>query len=127
MTTVETEVVTFTANGVEVSVRADHPHLLAALREELDLTAAKDGCSPTGQCGCCTVFIDGKAQVACQYPLAKVAGRSVVTVEGLPSSERSAFASAFAACGGLQCGFCIPGIVVRAKAQIDKKGAALTR
>ncbi|MDQ1392308.1 MAG: hypothetical protein QOF30_1285, partial [Acidimicrobiaceae bacterium] len=127
MTAVDTNVVTFTVNGAPVSVRGDHPHLLAALREELDLTAAKDGCSPTGQCGCCTVLIDGKAQVSCQYAVAKASGRSVVTVEGLPEAERSRFATAFAACGGLQCGFCIPGIVVRAKAQIDKKGAALTR
>ncbi len=106
---------------------ADHPHLLAALREELDLTAAKDGCSPTGQCGCCTVLIDGKAQVSCQYAVGKAAGRTIVTVEGLPAEERERFAEAFAACGGLQCGFCIPGIVVRAKAQIDKKGSGLTR
>jgi xanthine dehydrogenase molybdenum-binding subunit len=127
MTAVDVDVVTFTVNGAEVAVQPDHPHLLAALREELDLTAAKDGCSPTGQCGCCTVLIDGKAQVSCQYPLAKAAGRSVVTVEGLSADERSRFGAAFAACGGLQCGFCIPGIVVRAKAQIDKKGAALTR
>ena len=127
MTAIDVDVVTFTVNGTEVVVRADHPHLLAALREELDLTAAKDGCSPTGQCGCCTVLIDGKAQVSCQYPMAKVAGRSVVTVEGLSPDERARFGAAFAACGGLQCGFCIPGIVVRAKAQIDKKGAALTR
>ncbi len=127
MTAIDTNVVTFTVNGAPVSVRGDHPHLLAALREELDLTSAKDGCSPTGQCGCCTVLIDGKAQVSCQYPLAKASGRHVVTVEGLPAGERSSFAAAFAACGGLQCGFCIPGIVVRAKAQIDKKGSALTR
>ena len=127
MTAIDTNVVTFTVNGSPVSVHGDHPHLLAALREELDLTAAKDGCSPTGQCGCCTVLIDGKAQVSCQYPLAKASGRSVVTVEGLAEEERARFATAFAACGGLQCGFCIPGIVVRAKAQIDKKGAALTR
>ena len=124
---VDTSVVTFTVNGSPVAVRDDHPHLLAALRDELDLTAAKDGCSPSGQCGCCTVLIDGKAQVSCQYPVAKAAGRSIVTVEGLSASERDRFAAAFAACGGLQCGFCIPGIVVRAKAQIDKKGAALTR
>jgi aerobic-type carbon monoxide dehydrogenase small subunit (CoxS/CutS family) len=56
--------VAFTCNGRPVSVRADHPHLLAALREELDITSPKDGCSPTGQCGCCTVLVDGKAIVA---------------------------------------------------------------
>jgi aldehyde oxidoreductase len=127
MTAIDTTTVTFTVNGTSVRVRADHPHLLAALREELDLISAKDGCSPSGQCGCCTILIDGKAQVSCQYPVAKAEGRQIVTVEGLPEEERTRFAQAFAACGGLQCGFCVPGIVVRAKAQIDKKGSALTR
>ncbi len=115
----------FNLNGKPVSVRDDHPHLLAALREELDVTSPKDGCSPSGQCGCCTVHVDGKAIVSCQQSLAKTAGRSVITLEGVAASERAAFADAFAACGGLQCGFCIPGIVMRAKAQIDKKGADL--
>ncbi len=119
--------VEFVLNGTPVSVRASHPHLLAALREELDVTSPKDGCSPTGQCGCCTVHIDGKAVVSCQQPLTKIAGKSIVTLEGVPAPEREAFANAFAACGGLQCGFCIPGIVMRAKAQIDKKGADLER
>src|SRR3954466_2968395 len=119
--------VAFTCNGTPVSVRADHPHLLSALREELDITSPKDGCSPSGQCGCCTVRVDGKAIVACQQSLTKVAGKSVVTLEGVAEEERQRYADAFAACGGLQCGFCIPGIIVRAKAQIDKKGADLTR
>ncbi|HEY1278590.1 MAG TPA: selenium-dependent xanthine dehydrogenase [Acidimicrobiales bacterium] len=119
--------VDFTCNGAAVTVRDDHPHLLAALREELDVTSPKDGCSPSGQCGCCTVLIDGKAVVSCQQSLAKVAGKEIVTLEGLPDDERQRYADAFAACGGLQCGFCIPGIIVRAKAQVDKKGADLTR
>src|SRR3954447_8159080 len=119
--------VAFTCNGQPVSVRADHPHLLAALREELDVTSPKDGCSPSGQCGCCTVLVDGKAIVSCQQPLEKIDGSTVVTLEGVDQSERDSFANAFAACGGLQCGFCIPGIVMRAKAQIDKKGSGLTR
>ena len=114
-------------NGQEVTVSADHPHLLAALRDELDITSPKDGCSPSGQCGCCTVLIDGKVVVSCQQSLEKVAGKSVVTLEGLEQAERDSYANAFAACGGLQCGFCIPGIVMRAKGQIDKKGAALTK
>ncbi|MFM8267243.1 MAG: molybdopterin cofactor-binding domain-containing protein [Ilumatobacteraceae bacterium] len=117
----------FVLNGTPVSVRPDHPHLLAALREELDVTSPKDGCSPSGQCGCCTVLVDGKAVVSCQQPLAKIEGKSITTLEGVDPVERDRFASAFAACGGLQCGFCIPGIVMRAKAQIDKKGAALER
>ena len=117
--------INFELNGKAVTVRDDHPHLLAALREELDVTSPKDGCSPSGQCGCCTVHVDGKAIVSCQQSLAKTAGKSVVTLEGVAAQERAAFADAFAACGGLQCGFCIPGIVMRAKAQIDKKGADL--
>jgi aldehyde oxidoreductase len=119
--------VEFTCNGTAVSVRADHPHLLAALREELDITSPKDGCSPSGHCGCCTVLVDGKAVVSCQQSLAKVAGKDVVTLEGLADDERQRYADAFAACGGLQCGFCIPGIIVRAKAQVDKKGSDLRR
>ncbi|MBI4935779.1 MAG: molybdopterin-dependent oxidoreductase [Actinobacteria bacterium] len=119
--------VEFVLNGTPVSVRADHPHLLAALREELDVTSPKDGCSPSGQCGCCTVMIDGKVQISCTYSVEKVAGKQVTTLEGVDADERQRFADAFASCGGLQCGYCIPGIVMRAKAQIDKKGAALER
>ena len=127
MTVLESDLVAFKLNGSEVEVSPEHPHLLSALREELDVTSAKDGCSPSGQCGCCSVMIDGKVQISCQYPVAKVSGREVVTLEGLAAEEREDFASAFAACGGLQCGFCIPGIVMRAKAQIDKKGQELKR
>src|SRR6187549_3595147 len=119
--------VSLVVNGREVVVSGRHPHLLSALRDELDITSPKDGCSPSGQCGCCTVLIDGKAVVSCQQPLDKIDGSTIVTLEGVDQSERDAFANAFAACGGLQCGFCIPGIVMRAKSQIDKKGAALTR
>jgi len=65
----------FTCNGASVTVGDHHPHLLSALRDELGLTAAKDGCSPSGQCGCCTVLINGKARVSCQTSLEKVEGR----------------------------------------------------
>ena len=123
----ENTMVQFVANGVPVSVRSNHPHLLSALREELNITSPKDGCSPSGQCGCCTVFVNGKAVVSCQTSLEKVAGGEVTTLEGIDESERRKYSDAFAACGGLQCGFCIPGIVVRAKAQVDKKGAGLKR
>lgn len=121
------ERVSLTVNGSAVTVRADHPHLLAALREELDITSPKDGCSPSGQCGCCTVLVDGKAQVSCQLSLARAAGRSIVTVEGLEPAEAERYASTFAATGALQCGFCTPGIVMRTKALVDKKGADLER
>ena len=93
----------------------------------MNVTSAKDGCSPSGQCGCCTVLVDGKAVVSCTQPIDKVAGKSVTTLEGIDQNERERFANAFSACGGLQCGFCIPGIVMRAKSQIDKKGDSLDR
>ncbi len=119
--------VSFKVNGRDVSVSVDHPHLLSALREELDITSPKDGCSPSGQCGCCTIMIDGKAQVSCQYPVAKAEGKEITTLEGVDEQERNRYSDAFSACGGLQCGFCIPGIVMRAKSQVDKKGADLKR
>ena len=119
--------VPLTVNGAQVTISSRHPHLLSALREELNVTSAKDGCSPSGQCGCCTVLIDGKAVVSCQQSVEKVRDANIVTLEGIDDAERQVYADAFTACGGLQCGFCIPGIVVRAKAQVDKKGAGLQR
>jgi xanthine dehydrogenase molybdenum-binding subunit len=116
-----------TVNGEAVTITGRHASLLGALRDELRLTSPKDGCSPSGQCGCCTVLIDGKARVSCQTPVEKLAGASVTTLEGLDPAEVGAMADAFAACGALQCGFCTPGIVVRTKALLDRKGSDLTR
>ena len=127
MTLMAQRTVDFRLNGQGVSVRADHPHLLAALREELDITSAKDGCAPSGQCGCCTVLVNGKALVACVLSLEKVEGKEVVTLEGFEQVERDRLASAFAVTGALQCGFCTPGILVRAKALIDQKGSRLNK
>ena len=121
---------TFELNGAPASASAHHPHLLSALRDELGVTSPKDGCSPSGQCGCCTVLLDGKARVACQTSMDKAEGSSVTTLEGLADDERVRYAEAFAAHGALQCGFCTPGIVMRAKALLDKavqKGKVLER
>jgi aldehyde oxidoreductase len=116
----------FLCNGRTVEV-GEHPHLLAALREELDITSPKDGCAPEGRCGCCTVLLDGRAVLSCRTPLARVEGRSVITLEGLPEDERHRLADAFAATGALQCGFCTPGILVRTVELLDRYGADLTR
>ena len=78
------------------------------------MRSAKDGCSPQGQCGCCTVWVDGQARVSCVTPLARVAGRSVTTLDGL--ADAAAWGAAFAAAGASQCGFCTPGIIMRAAA-----------
>ena len=117
----------FSVNGLPVEVSADHPHLLSALREELGITSPKDGCSPSGQCGACTVLVDGKAIQSCLVSMEKVEGKSVSTLEGFEEAERRRLADAFASTGALQCGFCTPGILVRTKALIDQKGADLDR
>ncbi len=121
------DAVRFVVNGLPVSARAGHPHLLAALREELDVTSPKDGCSPSGQCGACTVLLDGKPIQSCLVSMEKADGKEVTTLEGFDHSERLRLSHAFAAAGALQCGFCTPGILVRTKALLDQKGKDLTR
>ena len=115
------ERIAFRVNGEAVTVEA-HPEetLLDVLREHLGITSPKDGCQPEGYCGCCTVLVDGRARVACSQPAAAFAGTSIVTLDGLPEREREAFALAFAATGASQCGFCSPGIVVKAAAHLAK-------
>lgn len=117
----------FTLNGQPTSAAESHEHLLGALRDELGVMSPKDGCSPSGQCGCCTVLVNGKARVSCQMPMEKVEGSEILTLEGFDAAERERMADTFAAHGALQCGFCTPGIMVRTKAMVDKKGADLTR
>jgi aerobic-type carbon monoxide dehydrogenase small subunit (CoxS/CutS family) len=107
-------VVTFVCNGVPASVdAAPGETLLNVLRERLGIVSAKDGCAPQGQCGCCTVLVDGAPRVACVTPATRVEGRAVTTIEGLAADRRSAFAESFVASGGSQCGFCTPGIIMR--------------
>ena len=115
--------VAFVCNGTDVEVAAEEgASLLSVLREQLAITSVKDGCAPQGQCGCCTVLIDGDARVACVTPVARVAGRSVTTIEGLDAATRDVFAASFVATGGSQCGFCTPGIVLRAVSLTAKAG-----
>ena len=111
----------FVCNGAPVEVGvAPGESLLSVLRERLGLVSAKDGCAPQGQCGCCTVLVDGDARVACVTPAVRVDGRAVTTVEGLDSATRDALAGAFVGTGGSQCGFCTPGIVMRAASLLAK-------
>ncbi len=94
-------------------MRDETGSLLDLLREQLGLHAAKDGCSPQGQCGCCTVLVDGAPRVACVTPVARLAGREITTLEGFDPATRERWTSAFTATGASQCGFCTPGIIVR--------------
>lgn len=110
----------FFLNGAPRAVESLRPgsSLLQVLREDLGpdrVISPKDGCSPQGQCGCCLVLIDGKPQVSCAMPAEKAQGKSIVTLEGVPEGEQALWGEAFARTGGLQCGFCIPGIVLRAQ------------
>jgi xanthine dehydrogenase molybdenum-binding subunit len=94
--------------------------LLDALRDRVGVKSPKDGCQPQGQCGCCLVLIDGQPKTSCATEAAKAHGKSILTLEGIPEEERAITAKAFAVAAGLQCGFCIPGIALRAKHLIDK-------
>ena len=121
-----TPAVDFVLNGDPVSV-ADGVSLLDALRDELGCRSVKDGCSPQGQCGCCTVWVDGTPRVACVTPVRRVAGREVTTLEGTGADMRDRWASAFVARGASQCGFCTPGILMRLAALEEGGSGAATR
>ena len=100
-------------DGRRVRVMNESGTLLDLLRDQLGITAVKDGCSPQGQCGCCTVLVDGKPRVSCVTPVRRVRDRSITTVEGLDDAIARSWGEAFCATGGSQCGFCTPGIVLR--------------
>ena len=118
-------------DGRAVEVDDDGASLLEVLRDRLGLRGPKDGCSPQGQCGCCTVLVDGAPRVACVTPVRRVQGKRITTVDGLDLEVRQRWADAFVATGGSQCGFCTPGIVCRlagdeptTRDQVDKALAA---
>ena len=112
---------TFTVNGQTVTVEKNQK-LLRFLRDTLHLTSVKDGCSE-GACGTCTVLIDGKPTKACVPQTDKLEGKTILTVEGLSQQEKDVYTYAFGACGAVQCGFCIPGMVISAKALLDQNPA----
>ncbi len=107
-------------DGQPVSVHDETLTLLDVLRDQLRIRSAKDGCAPQGQCGCCTVLVDGGPRVACVTPIRRVQGRQVTTLDGFEPAERARWADAFCATGASQCGFCTPGIIVRLAAEAAK-------
>ena len=107
--------VSFELNGKPTTVSYEEgEHFLGVLRESCGITSVKDGCAPEGVCGCCTILLDGKPALACLTNPQKVEGREVVTLEGLPDRQRQLLADAFVREGAVQCGFCTPGIAMRA-------------
>ena len=108
----------FTVNGVERVTDVDKP-LLRYLRDDLHLHSVKDGCSE-GACGTCTIVVDGKAVKSCVLTTRRAVGKNILTTEGLSEKEKEAFVYAFGSKGSVQCGFCIPGMVMSGKALIDR-------
>ena len=112
------EIYSFTVNGVLRETAEEKP-LLRYLRDDLGLTSVKDGCSE-GACGTCTIVVDGKAVRSCVLTTKKAVGKTILTVEGLTQAEQEAFVYAFGKVGAVQCGFCIPGMVMSGKALLDQ-------
>ena len=111
----------FTLNGEKRQVQT-YPgeSLLESLRNRCGILSTKDGCQPQGHCGCCLALVDGMPKVTCAVPAEKADGKHILTLEGLPETERKLIADSFVTVAGLQCGFCIPGIALQAKRLLDK-------
>ena len=108
---------TLTINGRTYTAGRDMK-LLEFLREELRLTGAKDGCSE-GACGACTVLVDGKKTKACVVSVSRLEGKDILTVEGIEPAEMRVYEHCFAEAGAVQCGYCIPGMILSAKSLLD--------
>ncbi len=114
--------ITFVLNGMEVTTpAAGNDRLLDLLRGRHRLTGTKEGCGQ-GECGACTVLVDGRSVNSCIYPALEIEGKEVLTIEGLmrPGNELSPLQRAFVEHGAIQCGFCTPGMILSARALIDR-------
>lgn len=111
----------FTLNGKEARANVEPQEtLLNVLREQFGLLGTKEACRE-GECGACTVLVDGEAMVSCIYPARKAAGKHITTIEGLRRGEElHPIQQAFIDTGAVQCGYCTPGMVLSAKALLDK-------
>ena len=116
------QTITFNLNGESVQVEIEpHLTLLQLLRDKLELTGTKEGCG-MGECGACTVILNGKTVNSCIFPAIEVDGKNVMTIEGLTDAQGNLhpIQKAFVEYGAIQCGFCTPGMVLSAKALLDE-------
>jgi xanthine dehydrogenase molybdenum-binding subunit len=105
----------FVLNGSSIRVASQQGEpLLEVLRNRCGIRSTKDGCQPQGQCGACLVLVDGHPKVSCAMPIEAAAGREITTLEGIDEDEQRLIARCFVTAAGVQCGFCIPGIALRA-------------
>lgn len=116
-----TETVTFIVNGETETINIPvHKTLLQALREEMVLTGTKNGCA-AGECGACTVMLNGEPVNSCLVLAVECDGAEIVTIEGLTDDEQlNPLQQALVDAGGVQCGFCIPGVLISARALLDR-------
>ncbi len=112
--------ITFTINGKQARVEIRDKTLLDTLRDDLGITSPKRGCQPQGQCGACTVLVDDKPRLSCTIKAAQVAGKRITTLEGLSEIDREQIADCFVRSGAVQCGFCTPGLAIRAHALLQR-------
>jgi aerobic-type carbon monoxide dehydrogenase small subunit (CoxS/CutS family) len=113
--------ISFTLNGSQIDVTADsHQSLLDLLRSSLRMTGTKEGCGE-GECGACTVLVDGLAVNSCLFPAFEATGKTVTTIEGITNKNNklSLIQQAFVDNGAIQCGFCTPGMILSTKALLD--------
>ncbi|MFV0465503.1 MAG: selenium-dependent xanthine dehydrogenase [Lachnospiraceae bacterium] len=108
----------FWVNDNEIETNQEKA-LLEFLRDDLELSSVKNGCSE-GACGACTILFDGKKRTSCKLTTARVDGHRIITVEGLSDQEKLVYEFAFSTAGAVQCGFCIPGMVISAKSLLDQ-------
>ncbi len=113
--------IAFNINGMNITAEVKpHQRLLDLIRDTLELTGTKEGCGE-GECGACTVLVDGRAVNSCLFPALEVEGKSITTIEGLvgPRNQLDVIQQAFVDHGAIQCGFCTPGMILAAKALLD--------
>ena len=118
--------VSFAVNGEPLTVEA-YPmvRLLDVLRQDLRLTGTKEGCGE-GECGACSVLIDGQLANSCLVPVAQVEGSAITTIEGIAGETLHAVQQAFVECGAAQCGICTPGMVLAALTLVERQSAQPT-